>query len=70
LALYFLPTMIGLGRDVTNPGMLALVNFLMGWTVLGWCICIIWAVCGQTLDQKIYYAERAASIMRGERRAP
>ena len=39
--LYFLPTLIARGK----PQVLAvfLVNLLLGWTVIGWFVALIWA---------------------------
>jgi Superinfection immunity protein/zinc-ribbon domain len=39
--LYFLPTIIG--RDKVDFTGILLVNLLLGWTVLGWIIALIWA---------------------------
>jgi hypothetical protein len=40
---YFLPTVIALMRNHPSAGGIFAVNFLFGWTVLGWIICLIWA---------------------------
>ena len=39
--LYFLPAIIG--HRKRQAGMIFLVNFLAGWTIVGWVICLIWA---------------------------
>jgi hypothetical protein len=39
--LYFLPTIIG--RHKADVMGIFLVNFLFGWTVIGWFIALIWA---------------------------
>ena len=39
--LYFLPTIIG--RHHPNSFGIFLVNFLLGWTVIGWLAALIWA---------------------------
>jgi hypothetical protein len=39
--LYFLPTIIG--RHKADVMGIFLVNFLLGWTVIGWFIALIWA---------------------------
>ena len=44
---YFLPAVIGAWRDVKNLGMIFLINFVFGWTVLGWLAALIWAVVEQ-----------------------
>jgi Superinfection immunity protein len=55
VALYFLPSIIGTVRGVTGINFLSIVNFLFGWTVIGWFGCLIWAGFGQTKAQKAFY---------------
>jgi hypothetical protein len=41
-ALYFLPTIIGFRkRDV---GAIFILNLLLGWTVIGWVVCLVWVL--------------------------
>ena len=44
LAVYFLPTIIAAIRVHHNGVAIAAVNVLFGWTVLGWCIALIWSL--------------------------
>jgi hypothetical protein len=44
LALYFLPTIIVLARRKKNVLGPILVNILLGWTVIGWIVALIWAL--------------------------
>jgi hypothetical protein len=46
LGAYLLPAIIGVSRHVTHVGPLSAVNLIMGWTLLGWVACLLWAVCG------------------------
>ena len=39
--LYFLPSIIG--RDKHDFTGILLVNLLLGWTVIGWIIALVWA---------------------------
>ena len=48
LALYFLPTIIVLARRKKNVLGPILVNVLLGWTVVGWIVALIWAL---TVDE-------------------
>jgi hypothetical protein len=59
LLLYFLPWLIGLSRRVNSGGALLLVNLLLGWTLIGWLICMIWAVTGTTVEQDEFYRRAA-----------
>ena len=40
---YFLPTLIAVIRKHSNVFAIFLVNFLVGWTLIGWFIALIWA---------------------------
>jgi hypothetical protein len=51
--LYFLPSIIG--RNKRAAGAIFLVNFLAGWTVIGWFIALIWA-CMADERQVLVYA--------------
>jgi hypothetical protein len=42
--LYFLPTALALGRKHRNRSALFALNLFTGWTVIGWVICLVWAV--------------------------
>jgi hypothetical protein len=48
LAVYFLPTIIVLARRKKNVLGPILVNVLLGWTVIGWIVALIWAL---TVDE-------------------
>lgn len=49
-ALYFLPTIIAAVRKKTNLVGIALVNFFLGWSIIGWVVALIWAVSTERLD--------------------
>ncbi|MEQ8433855.1 MAG: superinfection immunity protein [Oceanicaulis sp.] len=42
--LYFLPTVIALARSHHNGFAIFLTNLLLGWTLIGWVIALIWSV--------------------------
>ncbi|TGY87446.1 superinfection immunity protein [Marinicauda algicola] len=42
--LHFLPTFIALLRGHHNAFAIFLTNLLLGWTVIGWIIALIWSV--------------------------
>lgn len=42
-ALYFFPAIIGGGRGHHNAGAICVLNILLGWTVLGWIVALVWA---------------------------
>ncbi len=53
-ALYFLPTIIGASRHKTNLVGIFLVNFFLGWSVIGWIVALVWAVSTERVDQVQY----------------
>ena len=42
--MYFLPSIIGLARNKRDIGAIILLNFFLGWTMIGWVIALVWAV--------------------------
>lgn len=56
IVLYLLPAIVARGRDVAvGSGVILFVNVLIGWTVLGWMVCMLWAALAQTRDQAAYF---------------
>jgi hypothetical protein len=44
IALYFLPSIIAFNRKVTNSGSVFVINFLLGWSLIGWAVALAMAV--------------------------
>jgi len=42
--LYFLPSLIAFIRQHKNKLAIFLLNLLLGWTVLGWVVSLVWSV--------------------------
>jgi hypothetical protein len=42
IALYFVPSIIG--RSKRNSTAIFMLNLLLGWTVIGWVVAMVWAV--------------------------
>jgi len=42
LFLYFLPTYCG--RNKRNAGAIFALNLLLGWTLVGWVVALVWAL--------------------------
>jgi hypothetical protein len=40
---YFLPTIIALVRSKRDALSIFLLNFFLGWTLIGWIIALVWA---------------------------
>jgi len=43
ILLHFLPTIIALARSHHNGFAIFLTNLLLGWTVIGWIVALIWS---------------------------
>ena len=43
-ACYFLPTIIGAARHKSNLVGIFLVNFFLGWSVIGWIVALVWSL--------------------------
>lgn len=43
LVLYFLPTFFAMTRSHHNSTAIFLLNLLLGWTLLGWVIALVWS---------------------------
>ncbi|HEY1677758.1 MAG TPA: superinfection immunity protein [Candidatus Sulfotelmatobacter sp.] len=41
--LYFLPSIIALVRNKRDTLAIFLLNFFLGWSVIGWIVALIWA---------------------------
>ncbi|MCK4463198.1 MAG: superinfection immunity protein [Candidatus Omnitrophica bacterium] len=43
ICFYFLPTLIAINRNNVNKLAIGVLNLLLGWTLIGWVIAIVWA---------------------------
>ena len=41
--MYFLPSIIALARSKRDLLAIFLLNFFLGWTVIGWVVALVWA---------------------------
>ncbi len=42
--MYFLPSIIALARSKRDIAAIILLNFFLGWTMIGWVVALVWAV--------------------------
>lgn len=47
IAVYLLPTMLALYRNCYATSLIAIVNVLLGWTIIGWFAALGWAAAGK-----------------------
>jgi hypothetical protein len=51
--LYLLPTIIAYLRKKSNLTIIFLVNFFLGWSLVGWIVSLIWALSSENTFQKV-----------------
>mgnify|MGYP006451206805 CR=1 FL=1 len=51
LFIYMLPAFIAYQRSHYQTAAIAILNFLLGWTLLGWVIALVWASTQVRKDQ-------------------
>jgi len=44
IVLYWLPTLIAIVRQTHSALGVAMMNFFLGWTVIGWFLALFWAL--------------------------
>jgi hypothetical protein len=42
--MYFLPSIIAVVRSKRDIAAIVLLNFFLGWTMIGWIVALVWAV--------------------------
>ena len=42
--IYFLPSLLANKNKREDANLILLVNLVMGWTLIGWGICLFWAI--------------------------
>ena len=58
--LYFLPTIIGFQKR--NAGAIFVLNLLLGWTVIGWVIALVWALTKEEINPIVVQATIQAPL--------
>jgi hypothetical protein len=54
--MYFLPSIIALVRGKRDVVAIVVLNFFLGWTVIGWVVALVWALKTDTVV--VYHAYR------------
>ena len=44
LYIYFIPTSVAINKKQVNYLSIFVINLFLGWTIVGWIICLAWAV--------------------------
>lgn len=56
--LYFLPAVIALLRGHRNAGAITVLNLLLGWTLVGWVVALVWSFTSQ--ERYVYVSDAQA----------
>lgn len=51
IPLYFLPCIIALTRRAEHYTVIALIDFFLAWTFLGWIAALVWAIADEPLPK-------------------
>jgi Superinfection immunity protein len=46
--MYWLPTIVAVVRHTPSALGVAVLNFFLGWTVIGWILALVWALAAHT----------------------
>lgn len=46
--LHFLPSLIAVARGHNSRGSIFILNLFLGWTFIGWVVCLAWSFGGNT----------------------
>ena len=47
VTIYFLPSIIGVGRNCKKQNGIIVLNIFLGWTLIGWVGSLVWSVSGE-----------------------
>ncbi|WP_106477272.1 superinfection immunity protein [Phytohalomonas tamaricis] len=52
VAIFFIPTIVANARGKRNTAAIGLLNFFLGWTLIGWIIALVWACTGEDKEKR------------------
>lgn len=50
---YFLPTIIAFTKKKANTTSILLLNFFLGWSLIGWVVSLVWATSKDAQPQQV-----------------
>lgn len=51
MLIYFVPTFVSVERNHRNKWAIAVLNFFLGWTFLGWVLSLVWSMTANVHDR-------------------
>lgn len=67
VVLYFVPTINAFNRHHNSAGAILVLNLLLGWTLLGWVLALVWSATGDVTRPKLKNGALDLSNMPGAR---
>ena len=58
--IYFLPSIIAFARKRPNAAAIFVLNFFLGWSLIGWVVSLVWALTVDPVPQQIIVQTPAA----------
>lgn len=55
ISLYFVPTVLAFMRDHKSKWGILALNFILGFTLIGWIIALIWALADKGQKEYLHY---------------
>jgi Superinfection immunity protein len=56
IAFYFVPAIVAAARHTHNATSILLINIFFGWTLIGWFVALLMAIC--SAPSHVYYYRR------------
>lgn len=52
ISIYFFPATTAFNRGHGNTLAIFAANLLLGWTLIGWALCLVWALTGPSVERE------------------
>jgi hypothetical protein len=62
-ALYFLPTIIAVAQHRSNAALVAVVNVLLGWSLIGWVVALVMALTKDAQPIQVVHVDQQMGYM-------
>ena len=59
LLIYFIPSFVAFNKKKSNAGAIFALNLLLGWTLVGWVVSLVWALTQDTPPQQVVVYQQA-----------
>ncbi len=63
-ALYFIPAIVAYRRGHAQLPLIIAINLLLGWTVLGWILTLVWSLTGEEAPKPPTIQQTSGPVVR------